>query len=69
MTVLTEMLPVSVTMAERKLTGVYNFCNPGAISHNEILDMYKQVRPQRACRIRPVFPMFSPFTLRPSTLV
>lgn len=22
--------------------GVYNFCNPGAISHNEILDMYKQ---------------------------
>ena len=22
--------------------GVYNFCNPGAISHNEILDMYKK---------------------------
>ena len=23
--------------------GVFNFCNPGAISHNEILDLYKQV--------------------------
>lgn len=22
--------------------GVFNFCNPGAISHNEILEMYKQ---------------------------
>jgi len=42
MTVLTEMLPVSLIMAERKLTGVYNFCNPGAISHNEVLDLYKQ---------------------------
>ena len=43
MTVLTELLPVSVIMAERKLTGVYNFCNPGAISHNEILDLYTKV--------------------------
>jgi hypothetical protein len=42
MTVLTELLPVSLIMAERKLTGIYNFCNPGAISHNEILDMYKK---------------------------
>eukprot|EP01042_Synura_sphagnicola_P000075 gene75-75_t len=29
-------------MAEKKLTGIYNFCNPGAISHNEILDLYKK---------------------------
>jgi len=42
MTVLTDLLPVSVIMAERKLTGVYNFCNPGAISHNEVLDLYKK---------------------------
>lgn len=42
MTILTEMLPVSLTMAERKLTGVYNFTNPGAISHNQILDLYKK---------------------------
>jgi len=42
MTVLTELLPISIIMAERKLTGVYNFCNPGAISHNKVLDMYKK---------------------------
>ncbi len=42
MTVLTELLPISLIMAERKLTGIYNFCNPGAISHNEVLDLYKQ---------------------------
>ena len=42
MTVLTELLPVSLAMSQRKLTGIYNFCNPGAISHNEILDMYKK---------------------------
>jgi len=42
MTVLTELLPASLIMAEKKLTGIYNFCNPGAISHNEILDLYKK---------------------------
>jgi hypothetical protein len=42
MTVLTDLLPVSLVMAERGLTGVYNFCNPGAISHNEVLDLYKK---------------------------
>ncbi len=42
MTVLTDLLPVSLVMAERKLTGVFNFCNPGAISHNEVLDLYKK---------------------------
>lgn len=41
MTVLADLMPISVQMAENKLMGVYNFCNPGAISHNEILDMYK----------------------------
>lgn len=43
MTVLTDLLPVSLVMAERKLTGVYNFCNPGSISHNEILDLYREI--------------------------
>jgi hypothetical protein len=42
MTILTDMLPVSLIMSERRLIGVYNFCNPGPISHNEILDLYKQ---------------------------
>ena len=27
--------------AERKLTGIMNYTNPGAVSHNEILQMYK----------------------------
>lgn len=42
MTVLTDLLPVSLIMSERSLTGVYNFCNPGAISHNEVLDLYQK---------------------------
>ena len=42
MTVLPELLPYSVAMAERKMTGIVNFTNPGAISHNEILELYKE---------------------------
>lgn len=42
MTVLRDLLPVSITMSIRKLTGVYNFTNPGAISHDEILTLFKQ---------------------------
>mmetsp|Transcript_14851 Transcript_14851/g.13427 ORF Transcript_14851/g.13427 Transcript_14851/m.13427 type:complete len:147 (+) Transcript_14851:491-931(+) len=42
MSVLYDLLPVSLALAAKKLVGVYNFCNPGAISHNEILDLYKQ---------------------------
>jgi len=40
MTVLTEMLPLSLAMAKDNLRGVYNFTNPGVISHNEVLDLY-----------------------------
>lgn len=42
MTILDDLLPVAVIMAERKLTGVFNFTNPDPISHNEILDLYKE---------------------------
>ncbi|TFJ84239.1 hypothetical protein NSK_004230 [Nannochloropsis salina CCMP1776] len=42
MTVLTDLLPISLLMAARKLTGIYNFTNPGAISHNQILALYKK---------------------------
>lgn len=42
MSVLHDLLPISVDMSARALTGVYNFCNPGVISHNEILQMYKE---------------------------
>jgi len=42
MTILTDLLPIAIEMTERKMTGVYNFVNPGVISHNEILDLYKE---------------------------
>jgi 3,5-epimerase/4-reductase len=40
MTILHEMLPASFAMAKKGLTGVYNFTNPGVISHNQVLDLY-----------------------------
>jgi dTDP-4-dehydrorhamnose reductase len=43
MSVLPELLPYLVDMAERKLTGTINLVNPGLISHNEILTMYKEI--------------------------
>jgi UDP-glucose 4,6-dehydratase len=42
MTILDELLPISIEMAKRNLTGIWNFTNPGVVSHNEILDMYKK---------------------------
>ena len=42
MSVLHDLLPVSLKMARQGLVGVYNFTNPGVISHNEILDLYIQ---------------------------
>ena len=41
MTVLNELVPLAIEGAIRKLTGVYNFTNPGVISHNEVLQLYK----------------------------
>eukprot|EP00588_Corethron_pennatum_P010353 CAMPEP_0194279532 /NCGR_PEP_ID=MMETSP0169-20130528/13983_1 /TAXON_ID=218684 /ORGANISM="Corethron pennatum, Strain L29A3" /LENGTH=316 /DNA_ID=CAMNT_0039023967 /DNA_START=14 /DNA_END=964 /DNA_ORIENTATION=+ len=42
MTVLTEMIPASLAMAKASLSGVYNFTNPGVISHAQVLDLYKK---------------------------
>ncbi|CAN6443602.1 unnamed protein product [Victoria cruziana] len=42
MTILDELLPISIEMAKRNLTGIWNFTNPGVMSHNEILELYKQ---------------------------
>jgi UDP-glucose 4,6-dehydratase len=41
MTVLDELLPISIEMAKRNLKGIWNFTNPGVISHNEILELYR----------------------------
>ncbi|KAJ3670990.1 hypothetical protein LUZ60_008418 [Juncus effusus] len=42
MTVLDELLPISIEMAKRDLRGIWNFTNPGVVSHNEILEMYRE---------------------------
>lgn len=41
MTVLDEMVPIAIEMAKRNLTGIWNFTNPGVVSHNEILEMFR----------------------------
>lgn len=43
MTVLPELLPILIDMADKKVTGTVNLTNPGLISHNEILEMYKEI--------------------------
>lgn len=42
MSVLPDLLPVMIDMSYKKVTGTINLCNPGLISHNEILEMYKE---------------------------
>lgn len=43
MTVLDNMLPISIEMMKNRETGTFNFTNPGSISHNEILELYKMI--------------------------
>ena len=43
MTVLNELIPIMVDMSMKKLKGTVNLTNPGLISHNEILEMYKEI--------------------------
>jgi nucleoside-diphosphate-sugar epimerase len=43
MTVLPELLPCVLDMMINKITGTINLTNPGLISHNEILQMYKEI--------------------------
>ena len=43
MTVLPILLPVMINMMKDNKTGTYNFTNPGLISHNEILEMYRDI--------------------------
>jgi len=42
MTLLPSLLPVAVDMMRLERVGVYNFCNPGTLSHNEILELYRE---------------------------
>ena len=43
MTVLPELLPYVLDMMKKGITGTVNLTNPGLISHNEILEMYKEI--------------------------
>ena len=41
--ILTDLLPASILLAEHGETGIYNFTNPGAISHNEVLTLFRDI--------------------------
>lgn len=43
MTVLPTLLPLMIQMSEEEDVGTVNLTNPGVISHNEILEMYKEL--------------------------
>lgn len=43
MTVLNDLLPVMIKMSLSNQVGTVNLTNPGVISHNEILEMYKEI--------------------------
>jgi nucleoside-diphosphate-sugar epimerase len=43
MSVLNELLPIMINMALNKEIGTINLVNPGLITHNEILEMYKEI--------------------------
>lgn len=43
MTVLNELMPLMIDMAKNKVIGTINLTNPGLITHNEILEMYKEI--------------------------
>jgi len=43
MSVLDDLLPLLIEYALEKKIGTYNFTNPGLITHNEILEMYKEI--------------------------
>jgi dTDP-glucose 4,6-dehydratase len=42
MTVLPELLPMVLDMMKKNIVGTLNLTNPGVISHNEILSLYKE---------------------------
>jgi len=43
MSVLPDLLPRVLDMMQHKVTGTMNLTNPGLISHNEILEMYRDI--------------------------
>jgi len=42
MSVLSDLLPCIVDLAEKRVTGNLNYVNPGVVSHHEIMELYKK---------------------------
>ena len=43
MTVLPELIPLAINMLQNNIVGTINLTNPGLVSHNEILELYKEM--------------------------
>lgn len=43
MSVLDELIPLAIHMMKENIIGTVNFTNPGVISHNQILEMYRDI--------------------------
>ena len=43
MSVLDELIPLAIHMMKENVVGTVNLTNPGVISHNEILEMYREL--------------------------
>ena len=43
MSVLPDLLPHLISLMKERKTGTLNFTNPGTISHNRILDLFKEI--------------------------
>lgn len=43
MTVIEDLLPATYELLKKGATGIYNMTNPGAIDHETILEMYKEI--------------------------
>lgn len=43
MTVLDDLIPAAIEMMMANVSGTYNLTNPGTITHNEILQMYREI--------------------------
>lgn len=48
MTYLPDMIPIFIDISRNSKTGTYHLTNPGYISHEEILEMYRKSHPEHA---------------------
>lgn len=41
--ILDDLLPIAIEMTLKGFKGNFNFVNPGTLSHNEVMDLYKKI--------------------------